>query len=194
MASRPLVLASTSPYRRALLARLRLPFSVHAPDIDEAALQGEAPRETALRLARLKAQAVAPFCTGALVIASDQVAVLEGECLGKPGSHEKAVAQLTAMSGKRVTFHTALAVLNTASGTLQLAEVPTLVCFRRCSSDEIERYLSAERPYDCTGSAKIEGLGIALVERISSEDPSALIGLPLMQLITMLKNEGVGVI
>ncbi len=194
MASRPLVLASTSPYRRELLARLRVPFELRAPNVDESALPGEAPRDTALRLAELKARAVAPSCTGALVIASDQVAALDGKCLGKPGSHEKAVAQLEAMSGKCVIFHTALALLNTASGALQLAEVGTAVYFRRCGRGEIERYLLEERPYDCTGSAKIEGLGIALVERILSDDPSALVGLPLMQLVTMLKNEGVQVL
>lgn len=194
MASRPLVLASTSPYRRELLSRLRVPFTVCAPDVDESPLPGEAPRETALRLARLKAQAVAPSCAGALVIASDQVAALAGKCLGKPGSHEKAVAQLEAMSGQCVMFHTALALLNTETGALQLAEVPTAVHFRRCTRNEIDRYLTAERPYDCTGSAKIEGLGIALVDRISSDDPSALIGLPLMQLISMLHNEGVQVL
>lgn len=191
MSSQLLVLASTSPYRRELLSRLRVPFEVRAPGIDESALAGEAPRDTALRLAKQKAHTVASSCPGALVIASDQVAALDGESIGKPGNHERAVAQLNAMSGRCVTFHTALAVLNTANGALQLAEIPTAVYFRRCSQDEIERYLAAERPYDCTGSAKIEGLGIALVERMSSEDPTALIGLPLMQLVTMLKNEGV---
>jgi len=192
--SRPLVLASTSPYRRELLARLRLPFEVGAPGVNEAALPGEAARDTALRLAQLKARAVAPKYPGALVIGSDQVAALDGECLGKPGSHEMAVSQLRAMRGRRVTFHTALALLNTASGGLQLDEVPTAVYFRDCSDEEIERYLAAERPYDCTGSAKIEGLGIALVERMVSDDPSALMGLPLMRLTAMLKQEGVSVL
>lgn len=194
MNSPPLVLASTSRYRRELLARLRVPFEVRAPGVDEAALPGEAARDTALRLAQLKARAVASSCAGALVIASDQVAALGGECLGKPGSHEKAVAQLKAMRGKCVTFHTALALLNTATDALQLVEVPTAVYFRDCSDEEIERYLTAERPYDCTGSAKIEGLGIALVERLVSDDPSALVGLPLMQLTAMLKNEGVSIL
>lgn len=194
MNSPPLVLASTSRYRRELLARLRVPFEVRAPGVDEAALLGEAARDTALRLAQLKARAVAPSRAGALVIASDQVAALGGECLGKPGSHEKAVAQLKAMRGKCVTFHTALALLNTATDALQLVEVPTAVYFRDCSDEEIERYLTAERPYDCTGSAKIEGLGIALVERMVSDDPSALVGLPLMQLTAMLKNEGVSIL
>ncbi len=194
MNSRPLVLASTSPYRRELLARLRLPFEVGAPGVNEAALPGEAARDTALRLAELKARAVAPKHPGALIIGSDQVAALNGECLGKPGSHEMAVSQLRAMRGRRVTFHTALALLNTATGGLQLDEVPTAVYFRDCSDDEIERYLAAERPYDCTGSAKIEGLGIALVERMVSDDPSALMGLPLMRLTAMLAQEGVSVL
>ncbi len=194
MTSRTLVLASTSPYRRELLARLRIPFDVRAPNVDETVLAGEAPRDTARRLAQSKARAVAPACPGALVIGSDQVAALDGACLGKPGTHEKAVSQLEAMSGKCVTFHTALALLNTVSGVLQLADVPTAVYFRNCGRDEIERYLAAERPYDCTGSAKIEGLGIALVKRIVSEDPSALMGLPLMALTTMLRNEGIAVL
>jgi septum formation protein len=192
--SRALVLASTSPYRRELLARLRIPFDVRAPEVDETALPGEAPRDIALRLAQSKARAVAAACPDALVIGSDQVAALDSKCLGKPGTHEKAVAQLEAMRGRCVTFHTALALLNTATGALQLADVPTEVYFRACSNAEIERYLAAERPYDCTGSAKIEGLGIALVERMVSDDPSALMGLPLMRLTTMLRNEGVAVL
>jgi len=190
----PLVLASTSLYRRELLARLRIPFEVRAPGVDETALPGERARDTALRLAQLKARTVAPTCTGALVIGSDQVATVDGECLGKPGSHAKAVSQLRAMRGRCVTFHTAVALLNTATGALQLEEVPTAVYFRDYSNDEIERYLAAERPYDCTGSAKIEGLGIALVERMVSDDPSALMGLPLMRLTTMLKREGVAIL
>ena len=194
MNSRALVLASTSPYRRELLARLRIPFDVRAPEVDETALPGEAPRDTALRLAQSKARAVAAACPDALVIGSDQVAALDSKCLGKPGTHEKAVAQLEVMRGRCVTFHTALALLNTATGALQLSDVPTDVYFRACSNAEIERYLAAERPYDCTGSAKIEGLGIALVERMVSEDPSALMGLPLMRLTTMLRNEGVAVL
>ena len=194
MDSHRIVLASTSPYRRALLARLRLPFDVKAPAVDETALPGETARDTALRLAQAKARAVALSCPAALVIGCDQVAVLDGVSLGKPGSHDDAVAQLKAMRGKRVLFHTALAVLNTASGALQATEVPTVVHFRDYSEREIERYLALEQPYDCTGSAKIEGLGIVLVERVVSDDPSALIGLPLMQLTTMLRNEGVAIV
>ena len=194
MAARSLVLASTSPYRRELLTRLQIPFEVCAPGVDEAALPREAPRETALRLAQSKAEAVAQTRHGALIIGSDQVAALEGQSIGKPGGHEKAVAQLKAMRGKCVTFHTALALLDAGTGALQLAEVPTDVYFRSCSDEEIERYVATERPYDCTGSAKIEGLGVALVEKIVSDDPSALIGLPLMQLVTFLRNEGLWVL
>lgn len=194
MHSQRLVLASTSPYRRELLARLRLPFETCAPGVDEAGLPGEAPRAMALRLAQAKAHAVAPSCAGALIIGSDQVAALDGKSIGKPGSHENAVQQLKGMRGKCVTFHTAIALLNTTSGAVQTAEVPTAVYFRNCSDDEIERYLAVERPYDCTGSARIEGLGIALVERIVSDDPSALIGLPLMQLVALLRGEGVRIL
>jgi septum formation protein len=185
------VLASTSPYRRALLARLRLPFEVRAPDVDESALPHESGHATALRLAQAKARRIAPAFSRALIIGCDQVAVLDGQCLGKPGTHERAVAQLAAVRGKDVVFHTALALLNTDSGSMQSAEVPTTVRFRHYSDPEIERYLEQERPYDCTGSAKIEGLGIVLVERVTGDDPTALIGLPLMRLAEMLRKEGV---
>jgi len=189
-----IVLASTSPYRRKLLARLWLRFEVRAPAVDETALPGEAARETALRLAQAKACAVAPDCPAALIIGCDQVAVLDGVSLGKPGNHANAVAQLKAMRGKSVLFHTALALLNAGTGALQTAEVPTTVRFRQYGDAEIEHYLEKERPYDCTGSAKIEGLGIVLVESVHSSDPTALIGLPLMQLAAMLRNEGVAVV
>ena len=194
MYPRSIVLASTSPYRRELLARLRLPFEVRAPAVNEAALPAEAARETALRLAQAKARAVAPDCPGALIIGCDQVAVLDGVFLGKPGSHANAVAQLKAMRGRSVLFHTALALLNARTGVLQTAEVPTTVRFRQYGDAQIERYLEAERPYDCAGSARIEGLGIVLVESVHSTDPTALIGLPLMQLAAMLRNEGVAVV
>lgn len=194
MRPRPIVLASTSPYRRSLLARLRLPFEVRAPAVNETALAGEAARDTALRLAQAKARAVAPDCPAALIIGCDQVAVLDGVALGKPGTHANAVAQLRAMRGKSVLFHTALALLNASTGSLQSAEVPTTVRFRDYDDAEIERYLVAERPYDCTGSAKIEGIGIVLVESVHSADPSALIGLPLIQLAAMLRNEGVVIV
>ena len=189
-----IVLASTSPYRRSLLARLRLPFEVQAPAVDEAALPGEHARATALRLAQAKARAVAPGFPAALVIGCDQVAELEGAAIGKPGTHANAVAQLKAMRGRQVLFHTAVALLNSSTGALQAAEVPTTVSFRRYDDAEIERYLVAERPYDCAGSAKIEGMGIVLVDSVQSTDPSALIGLPLIQLAAMLRIEGVTVV
>lgn len=191
MDSPRIVLASTSPYRRALLARLRLPFEVKAPAVEEVALPGEAARDTAVRLAEAKARAVAPSCPAALVIGCDQVAALDGRSVSKPGNHDHAVAQLKAMRGRCVLFHTALAVLNTASGVLQADEVPTAAYFRNYSDRELERYLALEQPYDCAGSAKIEGLGIILVERVVSDDPSALIGLPLIRLAAMLRNEGI---
>jgi len=189
-----IVLASTSPSRRELLARLRLSFEVRAPAVDETALPGEAARETALRLAQAKALAVALDCPAALIIGCDQVAVLDGVSLGKPGNHANAVAQLEAMRGKSVLFHTALALFNARTGAMQTAEVPTTVRFRQYGDAEIERYLEMERPYDCAGSAKIEGLGIVLVESVHSSDPTALIGLPLMQLAAMLRNEGVAIV
>jgi septum formation protein len=188
------VLASSSPYRRDLLARLRLPFEVRAPGVDESTVPGEGPRETALRLAETKARAVAAECPTALIIGCDQVAGLDGTALGKPGTHANAVAQLRTMRGRSVLFHTALALLNAATGALQSVEVPTTVRFRHYDDPEIERYLVAERPYDCAGSARIEGAGIALVESVESADPSALIGLPLIALAAMLRNEGVAVV
>lgn len=189
-----IVLASSSPYRRELLARLRLQFDTKTPGIDETALHGESAGATALRLAQAKARAVSGEFPRALVIGCDQVAELDGACLGKPGSHDNAVAQLTAMRGRIVVFHTAVALLNSGTGTLQTADVPTTVHFRKYEDAEIERYLVAERPYDCAGSAKIEGMGIVLVERVESTDPSALIGLPLIQLATMLRHEGVAIV
>ena len=171
-----------------------MPFKVLAPDVDETPLPGESPMLTALRLAANKAEAVVPAATGALIIGSDQVAVLDGQPLGKPGDHAAAVRQLQAMRGQRVVFHTALCLLNAASGRKQVENVPTSVFFRNFSDAQIEHYLRTEQPYDCAGSAKIEGLGIALVERIESDDPSALIGLPLMKLVTMLQNESIEVI
>lgn len=189
-----IVLASGSPYRRELLARLQLDFAIKAPAIDEAALSGEAAGATALRLAQAKARAVSAEFPKSLVIGCDQVAELDGACLGKPGSHGGAVAQLKAMRGKIVVFHTAVALLNSGTDAMQAADVPTTVLFRGYSDREIERYLEIERPYDCAGSAKIEGLGIALVERVSSDDPSALIGLPLMRLAAMLRAQGVAVV
>ena len=189
-----IVLASSSPYRRELLARLRLEFDVKTPGIDETALRSEAAGATALRLAQAKARAVGAEFPRALVIGCDQVAALDGACLGKPGSHANAVAQLKAMRGKAVVFHTAVALFNSETGAMQAADVLTTVRFRDYSDSEIDRYLEVERPYDCAGSAKIEGLGIVLVEGVSGDDPSALIGLPLMRLAAMLRAEGVTVV
>ena len=188
---RPLVLASTSRYRRELLQRLQLPFAVAAPQVDETPLPDEAPRALALRLALAKAQAVAAQQPGALVIGSDQVADLAGRSLGKPGSHERAVQQLRQMRGQTVVFHTALAVVCLEAGFEQADVAPVRVRFRDLHDDEIERYLHAEQPYDCAGSAKSEGLGISLLEAIDSDDPTALIGLPLIRTCAMLRAAGV---
>jgi septum formation protein len=189
-----LILASSSPYRRSLLERLRVPFAVAAPEIDETPLAAEAPRETALRLAEQKARAVCGDLSDAVVIGSDQVAVLDGKAIGKPGTHEAALSQLRAMRGRSVVFHTALCVFEAANGHCQIDEVPTTVLCRDYSDAEAERYLERERPYDCAGSAKIEALGIALVQEVVSRDPTALIGLPLIALVTMLRRAGVAVL
>ncbi len=189
-----LVLASTSRYRRELLSRLHIPFDVIAPDVDETPLPGESPSETALRLSVLKAQAVAAQFTDALIIGSDQVLMLGNEQLGKPGNYENAFAQLKKMSGKAMVFHTALTLLNSRTGHAQTRDVPTVVHIRKLSDAQIEAYLKKEEPYDCAGSAKSESLGIALMERMDSPDPTALIGLPLMALTEMLMNEGVDVL
>lgn len=185
-----IVLASTSPYRRELLQRLRLPFDVLAPRVGEAALPGEAPRATALRLARAKAEEVASRAAGALVIGADQVADVDGTALSKPGSHAAALAQLERMQGRTIVFHTALAVVDAARSSTLADCVPTSVRFRRLPRAALEAYLRAEQPYDCAGAAKIEGLGIALVEAVESDDPTALIGLPLIRLTTMLQALG----
>ena len=188
-----LVLASSSPYRRALLERLRLPYLAVSPDLDERPLAGEAPRATALRLAEAKASAVAAVRTDALVIGSDQVATLDGQAIGKPGHHAAALAQLLSMSGRTVLFHTAVCLVDARSRRARVDEVPTVVEFRHFSEAEAGRYLLADTPYDCAGSAKIESLGIALVERVQSNDPTALIGLPLIALASMLRQEGIAV-
>src|SRR5574337_443852 len=187
---RSLVLGSTSRYRRELLARLGLPFDVTAPAVDETPLVGECPRDLALRLALAKAQAVAATHPQAIVIGSDQVAELDGEPLGKPGNHECATAQLRRMSGQTVVFQTALAVVCQATGFEQVDLAPVRVRFRSLSDAEIERYLRAEQPYDCAGSAKSEGLGITLLDAIDSDDPTALIGLPLIRTARMLRAAG----
>lgn len=186
-----LVLASTSAYRRTLLERLTIPFSVARPDTDETPLPGETPAATAERLAAEKARAVARDWPDALIIGSDQVAHMGNEVFGKPGTEARAIEQLQRMSGQTVIFHTALALLNTRSGHIQVEGVPTSVRFRTLGDDEIRRYVAKERPLDCAGSAKSEGLGIALLDALSGDDPTALIGLPLIALCRMLRAEGV---
>ena len=193
--SRPprLILASSSRYRRELLERLRVPFDVVVPALDETPQPGETPEATALRLAEAKARAVAaglPNDEHALVIGSDQVATYDGLQIGKPGSHEKALAQLQAMRGREVLFHSALCLFDSRSADAQTLDVVTRVRFRRLSDAELESYLRAETPYDVAGSAKSEGLGIALLEAIESNDPTALIGLPLIALTRMLLAAG----
>ena len=191
MMPRELVLASSSSYRKALIARLGLDCRAVAPEIDERALDRESAIETVTRLAQAKARKIAAIAPGALIIGSDQVAVLGHTVLGKPGSHDAAARQLRAMSGQSVLFHTALCLLDAMSGEVQIATVPTTVQLRKLHADQIERYLQQDQPYDCAGSAKIEALGIALVERVESDDPTALIGLPLIALVSMLKHAGV---
>jgi septum formation protein len=191
---RSLILASSSPYRQALLARLGLPFESISPEIDETPLAGEQPQETALRLAQLKAKKIAESNPNALIIGCDQVATLDGVQLGKPMSHEKAVKQLQYQRGRRVTFHSALCLYNAATQHIQAEVVPYEVEFRNLTDAQIENYLRIEEPYNCAGSAKSEGLGVALIASMTGSDPNALIGLPLIKLITMLQNEQVNVI
>jgi septum formation protein len=192
-ALRTLVLASTSPYRKALLERLGLPFETQSPGVDETPLPCEAPAATACRLAEAKARAVAARRANALVIGSDQVADADGVAIGKPSDHAEAVAQLTALSGQSIVFHTAVALVDGASGRCQLRLIDVTTQFRALTAAAIESYLRRERPYDCAGSVKAEGLGIALVESIASDDPTALIGLPLIAVIDLLQAEGVDV-
>ena len=188
-----LILGSSSRYRRELLARLRLPFEVMVPAIDETPQPGETPDTTALRLAREKAAAVAQQAPHALVSGSDQVATLDGEQIGKPGSHANALRQLQTMRGRRVIFHTARCLWDgrqTPQQAMQLENVQTFVTFRDLPDHELDAYLRIEQPYDCAGSAKNEGLGIALIEKIESADPTALTGLPLIALTSMLRRAG----
>ena len=192
--SRPLVLGSSSVYRRELLSRLNLPFRVALPDVDETPRPGESPKALALRLAMEKAHSVAAQFPHAVVIGSDQVAELDGEPLGKPGTHERAVAQLRLMRGRTVVFQTAVAVVCEASGFEQLDLAPVSVRFRQLNDAEIEAYLRREQPYDCAGSARSEGLGIALLDAIDSDDPTALVGLPLIRTCRMLRAAGVKVL
>jgi septum formation protein len=189
-----LVLASTSRYRRELLSRLHLPFEVVSPDVDETPLTGESPSDTALRLSVLKAHAAAAAYPDALIVGSDQVLMLGSEQLGKPGNFDNAFAQLKKMQGQAMVFHTALTLLNSRTGHAQTRDVPTTVHIRPLSDAQIEAYLEKEQPYDCAGSAKSESLGIALMARMDSADPTALIGLPLMALTEMLMNEDIDVL
>ncbi len=187
----PLVLGSSSPYRAALLRRLGLPFTTASPAIDESPLPGETPEAMVRRLTRAKAEAVAAEHPAHLIIASDQCAVCEGRVLGKPGDHERAVAQLLGFSGRAVRFLTGLALYNSASGHLQLDVVPYTVHFRELDRARVERYLRAERPYQCAGSFRSEGLGITLFRRMVGDDPNALVGLPLIRLTDFLAAEGI---
>ena len=192
--ARPLVLASTSRYRRALLGQLGLPFAVASPATDETPLPGETPAQTALRLAEAKARSVARDHPDALVIGSDQVADCGGRAVGKPADHADAVAQLTALSGRTVVFHTGLALLDAASGVCQTAMVDVRSTFRDLAPAEIDAYLRRDQPYDCAASVKSDALGIALFVRIESDDPTALVGLPLIRLTDMLRAAGVAIL
>jgi len=189
-----LVLASTSPFRKSVLEKLGLPFDCHAPEVDEAPQPHETPAQLVERLSIAKAQTIAAHLQQGLVIGSDQVAVIDDEILGKPGNHENAVAQLERASGKTVTFLTGLALVNAESGAIQAEVVPFKVVFRQLTQPQIINYLNAEQPYNCAGSFKSEGLGIALFERLEGDDPNTLIGLPLIRLIRMLEKEGMTVI
>ncbi len=189
-----LVLASTSPFRKSVLEKLGLTFDCHAPEIDETPQRGETPAQLVERLSIAKAQTVAAHYKQGLIIGSDQVAVIDDEILGKPDNHENAVAQLERASGKTVTFLTGLALVNAESGSIQAEVVSFKVVFRQLTHQQIVNYLNAEQPYNCAGSFKSEGLGIALFERLEGDDPNTLIGLPLIRLIHMLEKEGVTVI
>lgn len=192
--ARRLVLGSTSRYRRELMQRLCIPFDVAAPDVDETPQDGESPHDLACRLALAKARAVAALHPDAVVIGSDQVADLDGEPLGKPGTHERAVAQLQRMRGRTVVFQTAVAVVCQNTGFAQTDLAAVRVVFRNLSDAEIETYLRTEQPYDCAGSAKSEGLGIALLESIDNDDPTALVGLPLIRTCRMLRAAGLPIL
>lgn len=185
-----LILASTSRYRRDLLQRLRIPFDVVSPEVDETPIAGEAPKALAERLAMAKAVAVASKFPDAIVIGSDQVAELDGLSIGKPHTHARAIEQLRAMSGRQVVFHTAVAVVRNDQNYARGSLAPVRVTFRALSDAEIERYLRAEQPYDCAGSAKSEALGIALLAAIDSDDPTALVGLPLIRTCALLREAG----
>lgn len=185
-----LVLASSSPFRKSLLERLQIPFEAVNPDIDEAPSIGESPEDLVERLAREKAKAIASIYQDALIIGSDQVALHGDRIIGKPHSHENAVAQLRTASGKKIQLFTGLALINTSSKTIQSDVVPYTVHFKELSDHVIESYLRKEKPYNCAGSVRAEGLGIALLKRFEGDDPNALIGLPLIRLVSMLEKEG----
>ena len=189
--TQPLVLASASPYRSALLGRLGLPFTTTVPQVDESPRPGEAPQALVLRLAEAKAREVSSGYPRGLIIGSDQVACIDGEILGKPGDRPRAIAQLERASGRCVVFHTGLCLLNAATGRAQTVVEPFRVHFRALSRARIEAYVDRELPYNCAGSFKSEGLGVVLFERLEGDDPSALIGLPLIRLVTLLESEGV---
>lgn len=194
-ADKPLILASTSPYRRELLRRLGIAFDVCSPDVDESRLPGESPLDMVRRLSEAKARAGAALQAGAaLVIGSDQVAVVGDEVLGKPGTVERACAQLARLSGQRVTFLTGLCLYNSAEQRLQVEVIPFTVVFRVLSAPQIENYVRREQPLNCAGSFKSEGLGVALFERMEGDDPTALIGLPLIRLVSMLAAEGIAIL
>lgn len=192
--SQKLILASTSPFRRELLSRLGVPFAVANPQTDESAQPGEHPEAMALRLSEAKARAVAQDHPDALIIGSDQVATVNGKVYGKPGNHERAVEQLKQLSGKTVNFYTGLCLFNARTGDAEVRGIPTLVTFRDLSDQEIENYLRREPAYNCAGSAKSEGLGIALMSSMRGDDPNALVGLPLIALCDMLRRQGVSVL
>jgi septum formation protein len=189
-----LILASSSPYRRELLERLKIPFEVMAPEVDETPRPGEMPEKLVERLAVEKAQKIAGQMPGTLVIGSDQVAVYNGSIVGKPHSHDKAVEQLRSASGRTVTLYTGLVLVNADTQGVQCEVIPYRVTFRALTEAQIESYLRQEQPYSCAGSVKSEGLGIALLEKFEGDDPNTLIGLPLIRLVRMLENEGVKII
>jgi septum formation protein len=189
-----LILASSSPYRRELLERLKIPFEVMPPELDESPLAGETPHKLTERLAIAKARKIAESERNALVIGSDQVAVYNGAIVGKPHSHDRAVEQLRAASGRTVTLYTGLALVNSATGRTQCEVIPFRVTFRPLTNELIESYLRKEQPYACAGSVRSEGLGIALLEKFEGDDPNTLIGLPLIRLVRMLESEGLRVV
>ena len=188
MTCRQLVLASTSPFRRELLNRLEISFKTANPQTDESALPGESPEELALRLSEAKARAVVPLFPDALIIGSDQVAILDGQVYGKPGTHENAIKQLQTMRGRTVNFFTGLCLLDAKTGKAHVRGIPTLVTFRNLADEEIENYLQREQPYNCAGAAKSERLGIAIIARMQGDDPNALVGLPLIALCDLFRE------